>query len=67
MTITNNVLEMFRDEISSELDDDWKEIPLELDSDLFDAPGDDLHCALDRYEKAFDVDFVTSPGKTHHF
>ena len=56
MTITNNVLEMFRDEISSELDDDWKEIPLELDSDLFDAPGDDLHCALDRYEKAFDVD-----------
>ncbi|MBN6044161.1 DUF1493 family protein [Citrobacter sp. ku-bf4] len=56
MTITNDVLEMFRDEISSELDDDWKEIPLELDSDLFDAPGDDLHSALDRYEKEFNVD-----------
>lgn len=56
MTIANDVLEMFRDEILTELDDSWKEIPLELDSDLFDALDDDLHSTLDRYEKEFNVD-----------
>jgi hypothetical protein len=56
MTIADEVLEMFRDEISRELDENWKEILLEMDSDLFSAPGDDLHSALDRYEKEFKVD-----------
>ncbi|EBZ6076035.1 DUF1493 family protein, partial [Salmonella enterica subsp. enterica serovar Weslaco] len=31
-------------------------MPLELDSDLFEAPGDDLHEALDKFEKKFNVD-----------
>ncbi|WP_446029982.1 DUF1493 family protein [Lelliottia amnigena] len=51
-----DVLEMFRDEISRELNINGKEILLELESDLFNAPGDDLHSALDRYEKEFNVD-----------
>ncbi len=40
--ISSKVLDMFNDEISRELDDNWNEILLELDSDLFGSPGDDL-------------------------
>ncbi len=50
------VLDMFQDEISRELDRNGKEILLEFDSDLFNAPGDDLHYALDRYQREFGVD-----------
>ncbi|EMX8597552.1 DUF1493 family protein [Enterobacter hormaechei] len=54
--ISSKVLDMFNDEISRELDDNWNEILLELDSDLFGSPGDDLHDALNRFEKEFNVD-----------
>ncbi|EHL47878.1 hypothetical protein SEEM030_19253 [Salmonella enterica subsp. enterica serovar Montevideo str. SARB30] len=50
-TIQQEVLTLFREEIPGYLDSNWKEIPLELDSDLFEAPGDDLHEALDKFEK----------------
>ncbi|MEM6159930.1 DUF1493 family protein [Erwinia sp. P6884] len=56
MSIQEDVLRLFRDEISRELDSNGKEILLELDSDLYDAPSDDLHSALDRFEKEFRVD-----------
>ncbi|EAM5483867.1 DUF1493 family protein, partial [Salmonella enterica] len=46
-TIQQEVLTLFREEIPGYLDSNLKEIPLELDSDLFEAPGDDLHEALD--------------------
>ncbi len=49
-------LDLFKDEISTRLDKNWKEIPLELDYDLFDAPGDDLHDALNKFEQKFNVD-----------
>lgn len=55
-SIQDQVLDLFKDEISTCLDRDWKEISLELDSDLFEAPGDDLHEALDKFEKKFNVD-----------
>ena len=55
-SIQDQVLDLFKDEISTYLDKNWKEIPLELDYDLFDAPGDDLHEALDKFEKKFKVD-----------
>ncbi len=55
-SIQNQVLDLFKEEISTSLDKNWKEIPLELDYDLFDAPGDDLHEALDKFEKEFNVD-----------
>lgn len=55
-SIQNQVLDLFKEEISTSLDKNWKEIPLELDYDLFDAPGDDLHEALDKFEKKFNVD-----------
>ncbi|WP_234036312.1 DUF1493 family protein, partial [Salmonella enterica] len=54
-TIQQEVLALFREEIPGYLDSNWKEIPLELDSDLFEAPGDDLHEALDKFEKKFNV------------
>ncbi len=50
------VLSFFRKEIPGCLDNHWKEIPLELDSDLFEAPGDNLHQALRKFEKKFNVD-----------
>jgi len=56
MTIANEVLELFNEEISKELDNNGKEVMLVLDSDLFDAPGDDLHYALIKYEQIFKVD-----------
>ncbi|HHP8599122.1 TPA: DUF1493 family protein, partial [Klebsiella pneumoniae] len=37
-SIQDQVLDLFKDEISTRLDKNWKEIPLELDYDLFDAP-----------------------------
>lgn len=55
-TVHDQVLALFREEIPGYLDKHWKEIPLELDSDLFDTPGDDLHDALDMFEKKFNVD-----------
>lgn len=55
-TVQEQVLALFREEISGYLDKHWKEIPLELDYDLFDAPGDDLYEALDKFEKRFNVD-----------
>ncbi|HBU0507931.1 TPA: DUF1493 family protein [Klebsiella pneumoniae] len=55
-SIQDQVLYLFKDEISTCLDKNWKEIPLDLDYDLFDAPGDDLHEALDKFEKKFNVD-----------
>lgn len=36
-TIQQEVLALFREEIPGYLDSNWKEIPLELDSDLFEA------------------------------
>ncbi|MDG5475264.1 DUF1493 family protein [Citrobacter freundii] len=56
MSIQDDVLKLFREEIPGYLDENWKEVPLELDSELFDVPGDDLHSALTRYEKEFKVD-----------
>lgn len=50
-SIQNQVLDLFKEEISTSLDKNWKEIPLELDYDLFDTPGYDLHEALDKFEK----------------
>ncbi len=38
-TIQQEVLALFREEIPGYLDSNWKEIPLELDSDLFEAPA----------------------------
>lgn len=38
MSIQDDVLTLFREEIPGYLDENWKEVPLELDSDLFDAP-----------------------------
>ncbi|HDT1286451.1 TPA: DUF1493 family protein [Enterobacter asburiae] len=66
MSIVDDVLFMFRDEIPGYLDNDWKEVPLELDSDLFDSPGDDLHDALTRYEKEFNVD-LSGVDWSHYF
>ncbi|CAF9735853.1 hypothetical protein AN2341V1_3798 [Klebsiella pneumoniae] len=55
-SIQDQVLDLFKDEISTRLDKNWKEIPLELDYDLFDAPGDDLLDALNKFEQKFNVD-----------
>ncbi|NUL88237.1 DUF1493 family protein, partial [Escherichia coli] len=49
-TITDEVLALFRDEIPGYQDDHGKEIPLELDSDLFDYPRDDLEDAIRKYK-----------------
>ena len=46
MSIQDDVLKLFREEIPGYLDENWKEVPLELDSDLFDAPGDDRKRAV---------------------
>ena len=66
MSIQDDVLKLFREEIPGYLDENWKEVPLELDSDLFDAPGDDLHSALDRYEKEFKVDLSCVNWKPYY-
>ncbi len=71
-TIQQEVLALFREEIPGYLDSNWKEIPLELDSDLFEAPGDDLHEALDKFEKNLMWIYhklngrVISPGRILH-
>lgn len=54
-TITEKVLALFREEIPGYLDSHWKEIPLELDSDLFECPRDDLDDALRKYKETFAV------------
>lgn len=54
-TITDEVLALFRDEIPGYQDDHGKEIPLELDSDLFDYPRDDLEDAIRKYKERFGI------------
>lgn len=66
MSIQDDVLRLFREEIPGYLDENWKEVPLELDSDLFGAPGDDLYWALDRYEKEFKVDLSCVNWKPYY-
>ncbi|MGU3522593.1 DUF1493 family protein [Enterobacteriaceae bacterium C23F] len=56
MNISDAVLKMFNDEISHDTDANGKDILLELDSDIFGCPGDDLHYVLNKYEKEFNVD-----------
>ena len=56
MKIQDAVLELFRKEIPGEEDKNGKEILLELDTDLFDEPRDDLLDAIEAFQKAFDVD-----------
>lgn len=56
MSIQDDVLSLFRQEIPGYLDCHWKEIPLTLDSDLFDAPGDDFEDAITRYQAVYNVD-----------
>lgn len=48
-SIQDQVLDCFKDQISTSLGKNWNEIPLQLDYDLFDAPGDDLHEALNKF------------------
>lgn len=55
-TVQDEVLALFRKEIPGFEDKDGKEIPLELDTDLFEEPRDDLSDAIEEYEKAFHVD-----------
>ncbi|CDG46914.1 Putative protein of unknown function (DUF1493) domain-containing protein [Serratia symbiotica SCt-VLC] len=55
-TIQEEVLALFREEIPGYINRYWKETPLEFDSDLFEVPGDDLHEALEKFEKRFNVD-----------
>ncbi|MBV8042182.1 MAG: DUF1493 family protein [Pluralibacter sp.] len=55
-TITDEVLSLFREEIPGYLDSHWKEVPLELDSDLFDCPRDDLEDAIRKYKERFYID-----------
>lgn len=62
-TVEYIVLDFFRKEIPGYLDSHWKEIPLELDYDLFDAPGDDLHEALDKFEKNLMLIFPVLNGR----
>ena len=54
-TITDEVLALFRDEIPGYQDDHGKEIPLELDSDLFDYPRDDLEDAIRKYKERIGI------------
>ncbi|VDY66252.1 DUF1493 family protein [Shimwellia blattae] len=56
MNIQDAVLALFREEIPGYLDKHWQTVPLTLDSDLFDVPGDDLSDALQRFEICFNVD-----------
>lgn len=55
MTIADEVLSLFREEIPGYLDSQWKEIPLELDSDLFNCPRDDLEDAIRKYQAQFNI------------
>lgn len=54
-TVTEEVLALFREEIPGYLDDQWKEVPLELDSDLFEHPRDDLEDAIQKYQAQFKI------------
>ncbi|VDA96557.1 hypothetical protein BANRA_04455 [Klebsiella pneumoniae] len=62
-SIQDQVLDLFKDEISTRLDKNWKEIPLELDYDLFDAPGDDLLDALNKFEQNLMLIFPVLNGR----
>lgn len=55
MTITDEVLALFREEIPGYLDQNWKEVPLDLDSDLYDCPRDDLEDAIKKYKERFNI------------
>ncbi|ELY4674431.1 DUF1493 family protein [Cronobacter turicensis] len=55
MTITDEVLALFREEIPGYLDQNWKEVPLDLDSDLYDCPRDDLEDAIRKYKEIFNI------------
>lgn len=55
MTIVDEVLALFREEIPGYLDQNWKEVPLELDSDLYDCPRDDLEDAITKYKERFNI------------
>ncbi|ELY4720640.1 DUF1493 family protein [Cronobacter sp. 153480017-3] len=55
MTITDEILALFREEIPGYLDRNWKEVPLELDSDLYDCPRDDLEDAIRKYKERFNI------------
>ncbi|MEG1422537.1 MAG: DUF1493 family protein [Citrobacter sp.] len=52
---SDEVLALFREEIPGYLDGNWKEVPLELDSDLFDHPRDDLEDALQKYQQRYSI------------
>lgn len=56
VTIKDEVLILFREEIPGYLDIHWNEIPIELDSDLFDYPRDDLDDAIKKYQEIFNID-----------
>ncbi|EKM0667348.1 DUF1493 family protein [Cronobacter turicensis] len=55
MAITDEVLALFREEIPGYLDQNWKEVPLDLDSDLYDCPRDDLEDAIRKYKERFNI------------
>lgn len=59
VSIQDDVLKIFREEIPGYLDENWKEVPLELDTDLFDEPRDDLSDAIEEFRKVFNVDLWT--------
>ncbi|WP_428943514.1 DUF1493 family protein [Pantoea sp. FN060301] len=67
ISIEEQVLSFFRDELSIVMSDDWKEIPLELDTLLQDyAEGDEFPYAVEDYGKRFDVD-VSDIHWRHYF
>lgn len=56
-SIEKQVLDFFRDELSILVSDDWREIPLELDTILQDyAEGDEFPYAVESYDNKFGVD-----------
>lgn len=56
MDIQEDVLKLFREEIPGYLDDNWIEVPLEFDTDLYDYPRDDFVDALEKFRKNFGID-----------
>lgn len=55
--IEDQVLAFFRHEISIAMDQDWKEVTLELDTLLQDyAEGDELLDAVEGFDRTFSVD-----------
>lgn len=65
--IEEQVLAFFRDELSTLMSDDWKEVPLEFDTLLQDyAEGDEFSYAVEDYDKRFSVD-VSKINWVHYF